>query len=62
MAMKFHEIGPWNDHFRQNQNFQNFMEFILKKIFQLQHGDNLLAMDSIRGCEIDLKEQGKLLR
>jgi hypothetical protein len=30
--------------------------------FQLQHGDNLLAMDSIRGCEIDLKEQGKLLR
>jgi len=35
-----------------------------KKIiqFQLQHGDNLLAMDSIKGCEIDLKEQGKLLR
>ena len=31
-------------------------------VFQLQHGDNLLAMDSIKGCEIDLKEQGKLLR
>ncbi|KFD70850.1 hypothetical protein M514_01199, partial [Trichuris suis] len=31
-------------------------------IFQLRHGNDLLAMDSIRGCDLNLKEQGSLLR
>ncbi|CDW58584.1 Putative phospholipid binding protein [Trichuris trichiura] len=31
-------------------------------IFQLRHGNDLLAMDSIRGCDLNLKEQGNLLR
>ncbi|XP_078269436.1 LOW QUALITY PROTEIN: pleckstrin homology domain-containing family G member 4B-like, partial [Rhinoraja longicauda] len=30
--------------------------------FQLRHGNDLLAMDSIRGCDVNLKEQGQLLR
>uniref|UniRef100_UPI00398ED4B7 uncharacterized protein n=1 Tax=Pristiophorus japonicus TaxID=55135 RepID=UPI00398ED4B7 len=30
--------------------------------FQLRHGNNLLAMDAIRGCDVNLKEQGQLLR
>ncbi|KAJ8288126.1 hypothetical protein COCON_G00007850 [Conger conger] len=28
--------------------------------FQLRHGNDLLAMDAIRGCDVDLKEQGQL--
>lgn len=30
--------------------------------FQLRHGNDLLTMDSIRGCDVNLKEQGNLLR
>jgi len=30
--------------------------------FQLRHGNDLLAMDMIRGCEVDLRSCGKLLR
>ncbi|XP_051865747.1 pleckstrin homology domain-containing family G member 4B-like [Pristis pectinata] len=30
--------------------------------FQLRHGNDLLAMDTIRGCDVNLKEQGLLLR
>ncbi|XP_024126437.1 quattro isoform X1 [Oryzias melastigma] len=30
--------------------------------FQLRHGNNLLAMDAIRHCDVNLKEQGQLLR
>ncbi|XP_019748756.1 puratrophin-1 [Hippocampus comes] len=30
--------------------------------FQLRHGNDLLAMDAIRRCDVDLKEQGRLLR
>ncbi|KAK2718058.1 hypothetical protein QYM36_006748 [Artemia franciscana] len=30
--------------------------------FQLRHGNDLLAMDSIRECDVNLKEQGRLLR
>uniref|UniRef100_A0A3Q2TVD9 Uncharacterized protein n=1 Tax=Fundulus heteroclitus TaxID=8078 RepID=A0A3Q2TVD9_FUNHE len=30
--------------------------------FQLRHGNDLLAMDAIRNCEVDLKEQGQLIR
>lgn len=30
--------------------------------FQLRHGNDLLAMDSLRDCDVNLKEQGRLLR
>ncbi|XP_048577215.1 puratrophin-1-like isoform X3 [Nematostella vectensis] len=30
--------------------------------FQLRHGNDLLAMDSLRACDINVKEQGRLLR
>ncbi|KAF4522613.1 hypothetical protein B566_EDAN003595 [Ephemera danica] len=30
--------------------------------FQLRHGNDLLAMDSLRDCDINVKEQGRLLR
>ena len=30
--------------------------------FQLRHGNDLLTMDSIQGCDVNLKEQGNLLR
>uniref|UniRef100_A0A6I8NXD9 Uncharacterized protein n=1 Tax=Ornithorhynchus anatinus TaxID=9258 RepID=A0A6I8NXD9_ORNAN len=30
--------------------------------FQLRHGNDLLAMDAISGCDVNLKEQGQLLR
>lgn len=30
--------------------------------FQLRHGNDLLAMDMIKGCDLNLKEQGTLLR
>nr|XP_031532780.1 pleckstrin homology domain-containing family G member 4B isoform X3 [Vicugna pacos] len=28
--------------------------------FQLRHGNDLLAMDALRGCDVDLREQGRL--
>ena len=30
--------------------------------FQLRHGNDLLAMDSLRDCDVNVKEQGRLLR
>ncbi|XP_076337007.1 puratrophin-1-like [Tachypleus tridentatus] len=30
--------------------------------FQLRHGNDLLTMDALRECDVNLKEQGKLLR
>ncbi|BFZ19540.1 hypothetical protein BsWGS_22579 [Bradybaena similaris] len=30
--------------------------------FQLRHGNDLLAMDSLRNCDVNLQEQGRLLR
>ncbi|XP_041814017.1 uncharacterized protein LOC121621588 isoform X2 [Chelmon rostratus] len=30
--------------------------------FQLRHGNNLLAMDAIHHCDVNLKEQGQLIR
>ncbi|KAK8785560.1 hypothetical protein V5799_008075 [Amblyomma americanum] len=30
--------------------------------FQLRHGNDLLAMDALRECDVSLKEQGRLLR
>ncbi|XP_074532181.1 quattro [Halichoeres trimaculatus] len=30
--------------------------------FQLRHGNNLLAMDAIQQCDVNLKEQGQIIR
>lgn len=30
--------------------------------FQLRHGNDLLAQDSLRDCDVNVKEQGRLLR
>lgn len=30
--------------------------------YQLRHGNDLLAMDSLRGCDMNVKDQGRLLR
>nr|CAD7591457.1 unnamed protein product [Timema genevievae] len=30
--------------------------------FQLRHGNDLLAMDSLRDCDVNVKEQGRLMR
>uniref|UniRef100_A0A8D2LCA7 Pleckstrin homology and RhoGEF domain containing G4 n=1 Tax=Varanus komodoensis TaxID=61221 RepID=A0A8D2LCA7_VARKO len=30
--------------------------------FQLRHGNDLLAMDALRNCDVNLKEQGQLVR
>ena len=30
--------------------------------FQLRHGNDLLVMDSLRDCDVNLQEQGRLLR
>ncbi|XP_013778236.2 uncharacterized protein LOC106462819 isoform X2 [Limulus polyphemus] len=30
--------------------------------FQLRHGNDLLAMDALRDCDVNVKEQGRLLR
>lgn len=30
--------------------------------FQLRHGNDLLAMDTLRDCDVNVKEQGRLLR
>jgi pleckstrin homology domain-containing family G member 4 len=30
--------------------------------FQLRHGNDLLAMDSLKECDVNVKEQGRLLR
>ncbi|XP_063241428.1 puratrophin-1-like isoform X2 [Bacillus rossius redtenbacheri] len=30
--------------------------------FQLRHGNDLLALDSLRDCDVNVKEQGRLLR
>ncbi|XP_059353299.1 uncharacterized protein LOC130701846 isoform X2 [Daphnia carinata] len=30
--------------------------------FQLRHGNDLLAMDSLRDCDVNVKEQGRLIR
>jgi hypothetical protein len=30
--------------------------------FHLRHGNDLLTLDSLRGCDVNVKEQGRLLR
>lgn len=43
----------------EKRNLQEAEELVK---FQLRHGNDLLTMDSIRDCDVNLKEQGKLLR
>ncbi|XP_015256561.1 PREDICTED: uncharacterized protein LOC107101971 isoform X2 [Cyprinodon variegatus] len=51
------ECGP--DQTREVTEIKAALEVIH---FQLRHGNNLLAMDAIRQCDVNLKEQGQLIR
>ncbi|XP_072540697.1 quattro [Salminus brasiliensis] len=44
---------------RERAEIQAALEVIQ---FQLRHGNNLLAMDDIQECDVNLKEQGQLIR
>ncbi|XP_064641777.1 puratrophin-1-like isoform X2 [Lineus longissimus] len=41
------------------QDLKNAEEMVK---FQLRHGNDLLAMDSLKDCDVNLQEQGRLLR
>ncbi|XP_049318921.1 uncharacterized protein KIAA1755 homolog [Astyanax mexicanus] len=51
------ECGPGQD--SERQEIQAAAEVIR---FQLRHGNDLLTMDAIRNCDVNLKEQGQLIR
>ncbi|KAG7478354.1 hypothetical protein MATL_G00079590 [Megalops atlanticus] len=51
------ELGPQRD--RERAEIQAALEVIR---FQLRHGNDLLAMDDIQDCDVNLKEQGQLIR
>ncbi|KAJ7999638.1 hypothetical protein DPEC_G00196490 [Dallia pectoralis] len=51
------ECGPHRSH--EKVQIQHALEVIQ---FQLRHGNNLLAMDDILDCDVNLKEQGQLIR
>uniref|UniRef100_A0A6Q2YDV5 Quattro n=1 Tax=Esox lucius TaxID=8010 RepID=A0A6Q2YDV5_ESOLU len=51
------ECGPHR--LREKAEVQHALEVIQ---FQLRHGNNLLAMDDIQDCDVNLKEQGQLIR
>ncbi|XP_076840116.1 puratrophin-1 [Brachyhypopomus gauderio] len=51
------ECGP--DHSLERQEIQAAAEVVR---FQLRHGNDLLTMDAIQDCELNLKEQGQLMR
>ncbi|XP_060926172.1 quattro [Limanda limanda] len=51
------ECGPGQT--REMSEVQAALEVIH---FQLRHGNNLLAMDAIHNCDVNLKEQGQLRR
>uniref|UniRef100_A0A8C8RCN3 Pleckstrin homology and RhoGEF domain containing G4B n=1 Tax=Pelusios castaneus TaxID=367368 RepID=A0A8C8RCN3_9SAUR len=44
----------------QEQELNDLMAAEEMVKFQLRHGNDLLAMDAIRGCDVNLKEQGQL--
>uniref|UniRef100_A0A4W5NZX9 Quattro n=1 Tax=Hucho hucho TaxID=62062 RepID=A0A4W5NZX9_9TELE len=50
------ECGPHRS--REEAEVQHALEVIQ---FQLRHGNNLLAMDDIQDCDVNLKEQGQLI-
>ncbi|XP_062574245.1 pleckstrin homology domain-containing family G member 4B-like isoform X2 [Saccostrea cucullata] len=45
-----------------DQEFQDLRAAEQMVKFQLRHGNDLLAMDSLRECDVNLQEQGRLLR
>ncbi|XP_068244385.1 uncharacterized protein [Palaemon carinicauda] len=47
---------------RGDENYDDLMGAQEMVQFQLRHGNDLLAMDSLRDCDVNLKEQGRLLR
>ncbi|KAJ8359200.1 hypothetical protein SKAU_G00157250 [Synaphobranchus kaupii] len=51
------ECGPQQA--RERAEIQAALEVIR---FQLRHGNDLLAMDDIQDCDVNLKEQGQLIR
>uniref|UniRef100_A0A4W5QST2 Quattro n=1 Tax=Hucho hucho TaxID=62062 RepID=A0A4W5QST2_9TELE len=51
------DCGPHRG--REEAEVQRALEVIQ---FQLRHGNNLLAMDDIQDCDVNLKEQGQLIR
>uniref|UniRef100_W5LZ15 Si:dkey-65j6.2 n=1 Tax=Lepisosteus oculatus TaxID=7918 RepID=W5LZ15_LEPOC len=51
------ECGPQQG--RERSEIQAALEVIR---FQLRHGNDLLAMDDIQDCDVNLKEQGQLIR
>ncbi|XP_069194522.1 uncharacterized protein [Procambarus clarkii] len=50
------ECGRGEENYDEIQGAQEMVQF------QLRHGNDLLAMDSLRDCDVNLKEQGRLLR
>ncbi|XP_042241133.1 uncharacterized protein LOC121878785 [Homarus americanus] len=50
------ECGRGEENYDDLQGAQEMVQF------QLRHGNDLLAMDSLRDCDVNLKEQGRLLR
>ncbi|XP_061560444.1 pleckstrin homology domain-containing family G member 4B isoform X2 [Phycodurus eques] len=46
----------------QEAELTSLREAVAMVKFQLRHGNDLLAMDAIRHCDVNLKEQGQLLR
>jgi hypothetical protein len=51
--------GPSTERIQELEDLRHAEEMVR---FKLRHGNDLLAMDSIRECDVNLKEQGSLLR
>nr|XP_022340568.1 pleckstrin homology domain-containing family G member 4B-like isoform X5 [Crassostrea virginica] len=47
---------------QSDQEYQDLRAAEQMVKFQLRHGNDLLAMDSLRDCDVNLQEQGRLLR
>ncbi|KAJ8302596.1 hypothetical protein KUTeg_018992 [Tegillarca granosa] len=47
---------------RSQQEYQDLKAAEQMVRFQLRHGNDLLAMDSLRECDVNLQEQGRLIR
>ncbi|KAA0706577.1 Pleckstrin -like proteiny domain-containing family G member 4B [Triplophysa tibetana] len=48
-----------SDHSEERQEIQAAVDVVR---FQLRHGNDLLTMDAIRDCDLNLNEQGQLIR
>ncbi|KAJ8016704.1 hypothetical protein DPEC_G00010080 [Dallia pectoralis] len=49
--------GPWTN--RDRAELQSAADLVR---FQMRHGNDLLTMDAIQDCDVNLKEQGQLIR